>query len=270
MMAMRPLAGRQRTICVGQALGRGRSLCGGSSKKRSESLFERNDRLREASETKLSESRQRLMDDVATRQQDMTSLREVIREKSVTLHAAPNSLYSQKTAFRFPEMQAESLAGDTVSLSTRGGGFFDGKWTVLGCTGSNFAAPMVDGWLTSIGESSAATATDGPESPSSAAMIPNVQVRWLSFVEGMLLSWFRRPLLVSMRRSVPSDRHESFLCHFGDSDAARKVLLMQNRYLGYVCVVDPQGVVRWHVHGNEVPGAKDLATLNGILRSTTR
>ncbi len=68
-----------------------------------------------------------------------------------------------------------------------------------------------------------------------------------------------------MRRSVPLERQDDFFCHFGDSSEVRRALQMQNRYLGLVCLVDPRGVVRWHVHGNEVPTSKEVGTLARLL-----
>ena len=41
---------------------------------------------------------------------------------------------------------------------------------------------------------------------------------------------------------------------------------MQNRYLGYVCLVDPDGVVRWHVHGNELPAEAELAAFGSLVQ----
>ena len=187
----------------------------------------------------------------------MGSLREVIKEKSVTLHPPAASLYSTALAFRFPEVTATSLAGEEVSVGPAAGGLFENRWTLLGCAGSNFAKSMVDTWM----EAAAA-----PELVASAAEAGRVglQTSWLSLVEGTLLSWLRRPLLLSMRSSVPAERHTRFLCTFGQMEQVRRTLQMQNKYLGYVCLVDPQGIVRWHVHGNEVPSdtqVRDLCLL---------
>jgi hypothetical protein len=268
-----------------------RMLATGGPAKR-ETLLEKNERLREASEANLEKSRQTLISDVGTRNQEMGSLREVIREKAVTLHPPPAALYSQAKAFRFPELTAQSLLGGDVSISSQGDGLFaTGKWTVLGCAGSNFSQPMVDGWLESLApllpDSAAAPAAaaaerasasaadegspsreDGAEAASAASLLP-LQVRWLSFVEGRVLSWIARPLMMSMRASVPRERHERFLCHFAvDTVEVRKVLLMQNRYLGYVCLVDPQGVVRWHVHGNELPSEQEASRFRALVRKS--
>jgi hypothetical protein len=113
----------------------------------SETLAEKNRRLREKSEENLTQSRQRLMEDMSKRNEDMAALREVIHEKTVTLHPPPAALYSQASAFRFPQLEATSLAGDTVILDDN---LFAGKWTLFGCAGSRFAQPMVDGWMDGI------------------------------------------------------------------------------------------------------------------------
>ena len=113
-----------------------------------------NTRLREKSEEKLTETRQKLMDDAGARQQDMSSLREVIRD-SLTLHSPPKSMYSQSNAFRFPSMSTVSLTGDEVELK-KDGLFSEDQWTLLGLSGNQLAQPMVDSWLES------ASAWSGP------------------------------------------------------------------------------------------------------------
>ena len=88
---------------------------------------------------------------------------------------------------------------------------------------------MVDSWLDSATPLLTMKAADEDE--------PRLQVRWLSFVEGHLMSWLRRPLMASMRSSVPKDRHSTFLCNFAvDTVDVRKALLMQNKYLGHIIV----------------------------------
>jgi hypothetical protein len=199
----------------------------------------------------------RRMDDVSKRNADMGNLREVIREKNVTVHPPPAVLYSHAASFRFPRMHVTPLAGDDLLLD--GTGMFAGRWSLVGCAGSQFAQSMVDGWLTA-GDGSDATAASEAEASS-------LQTMRLSLIDGVLLAWLRRPLLVSMRMSVPRERHAAFMCHFGDSTEARRALHMQNRYLGYVCLVDPEGVVRWHVHGNEPPDERALGTLRKLVHA---
>lgn len=185
------------------------------------------------------------IEDVGNRNEDMSALREAVREKMVTLHPPPAALYSHAQGFRFPGVQTTSLAGDEVALSGSGSGLFAGRWTLLGCAGSSYAQPMVDAWLE--------------------AAEADVQRQWLSLLEGRVLSWFQRPLLTMMRRSVPAERHTVFCCHFGDAREVRRALQMQNKYLGYVCLVDPKGVVRWHVHGSEVPSEREVGALRSLL-----
>ena len=93
-----------------------RCLSGGAPKK-PESIFDINDRLRKASEDHLESTRKRLLDDVADRQADMGSMRSVIHSKSLTVHAPPAALYSQRDAFRFPELA--SMHQDSLSILVR-------------------------------------------------------------------------------------------------------------------------------------------------------
>ena len=206
------------------------------------------------------------------RRADLGALREVLHERNVTSHPPPDSLYSHTTSFRFPEVVATSLAGEEVKMGTGEGRLFAGKWTLVGCAGSNFAQGMVDAWLTGVvEEASADHAGDGNAEGDGALSSPLLQTSWLSLVEGTILGWLRRPLLASMRRGVPTERHDRFLCRFDeDTSELRRCLQMSNRYLGYVCLVDPQGSVRWHVHGNELPSADELSSLKKLLDGAMR
>ena len=189
----------------------------------------------------------------------MGALREVIREKSVTLHPPPAALYAQASAFRFPALHATALASHEPVELSESGLFASHEWTLLGCAGSQFAQPMVDAWVEGTPPLAAAKADGGGGGGEL------VQARWLSFVDGAVLGWLQRPLLATMRLSVPRERHAHFLCRFGDSSEPRRKMQMQNKYLGFVCLVDRGGVVRWHVHGNEVPAPEELERLAALV-----
>ena len=89
----------------------------------------RRDRLRGRGQPE--KSGKALIEDMGSRNQEMSSLREVIREESSRCKP-PQALYSQQGAFRFPA-PAQSLAGDEVNLSTSSSGLFsNNKWTRLG------------------------------------------------------------------------------------------------------------------------------------------
>ena len=87
----------------------------------------------------------------------------------------------------------------------------------------------------------------------------------LSLVEATALTWLQRPLLWSIRASVPAEQHGSFYCHFGKAGALKRQLRMENSYLGYVCLVDRTGTVRWHVHSNEPPTDEQVASLAALV-----
>ena len=111
---------------------------------------------------------------------------------------------------------------------------------------------MVNGWLDGV--------TAATES------VPAMQTVRLSLIEATALTWLQRPLLWSIRATVPAEQHGSFYCHFGKAGALKRQLRMENSYLGYVCLVDRTGTVRWHVHSNEVPGDADLDDFRKIVR----
>lgn len=191
----------------------------------------------------------------------------MLHEKHITVHAPPTALYSHSAAFRFPDLMATSLAGEDVAIGAATGRLFAGRWTLMGLAGSNFAQSMVDGWLTGVVPDEAERPSDAP--PANGP--PPLQTRWLSLVEGAVYGWLRRPLLASMRHGVPPERQARVLCRFDDDVSdLRRSLQMSNRYLGYVCLVDPQGSVRWHTHGNEVPTAADVAALSALVEKAMR
>jgi len=148
-----------------------------------------------------------------------------------------------------------SLAGERDALS-KGGLFAQGP-TLVGVSGSRFSQPMVDAWLTGVPAGGGGGGGGG---------VP-LRVLWLSLVERAALSWVQTSIRLSMRLSVPPERHGSFMCHFGDSVVARQQMRMANRFLGYVCLVDGEGVVRWHVHAAEPPTPEAVAGLQGLLRA---
>ena len=117
---------------------------------------------------------------------------------------------------------------------------------------------MVDAWLDGAAADEGAGA-DGVGGGSA------LQVLRLSLVETRALTWMRAPLLASMRMSVPQEQRDAFLCLFGDAAAARQQMRMTNQLLGYVCLVDAAGVVRWHAHSSEVPADDELRMLRGLV-----
>jgi hypothetical protein len=60
--------------------------------------------------------------------------------------------------------------------------------------------------------------------------------------------------------------HTSLTPHCRPSAEMRRKLRFTNRYLGYVCVVDGAGVVRWHVHSSEIPTQQQIEALRRCLR----
>ena len=156
-------------------------------------------------------------------------------------------------------------SSERVELSESG--LFASRWTLLGCSGSQFAQPMVDGWVAGVPAAlEARSASRRSDGGSGVVELPlGLQARWLSLVDGAILQWLRRPLLASMRFSVAAERRASFLCHFGDSNEPRRKMQMHNKYFGLVCLVDGNGIVRWHVHGNEEPTAEQVDALAGII-----
>jgi len=250
---------------------------------------EKNDAWREASEAQLEASRKVLDSDWKTHQRTMQEIRDAVRNREpLTLQAPPAALYDERDAFYFPELQARSLNGETRSLSASDA--FAHRFSLVGCAGSRFSEAMVEGWLgafeqAAVGEAAAAAGGRGSCDSGSGGgggggggssgggsggrgggeSSPLPQVLRLSLAEGTALSWLRWPLLASMRVSVPAARRPSFMVCFGDLTGARRKMRMENRYLGYVCLVDPSGVVRWHVHSSEPPTEAATEALRALL-----
>uniref|UniRef100_A0A7S4B1J0 Uncharacterized protein n=2 Tax=Chrysotila carterae TaxID=13221 RepID=A0A7S4B1J0_CHRCT len=147
-----------------------------------------------------------------------------------------------------------SLKGEKVHLSAEK--HFKDKVTLVSCIGSRFSQRMVDAWLNGM-MSADIPETDRPS-----------QVVWLNFAEGPLfyIGIFRRMLLISARYQFSTEKQACTLYHFGNSLQVRQRLGMTNRYLGYVCAVDSQGIVRWHVHAMDPPEQEELAALGKLIR----
>ena len=220
-----------------------------------DSMNERSERYREASESHLERTRSSLQKDIKTHESAFKELGGVIRKDRHTVRGPAAALGSPSEAFAFPTLQGHSLAGEEVSLSADG--LFHRQLTLLGCCGSQHGQEMVDGWLEGL---SAALVPQGP---------PALPVRtvWLSLVDSPGFSWVRMVLVGSMRMSVPKERHDSFVVHFGDSGEMRRRLQMENRHLGYVALVDSQARVRWHVHGSETPTDEEVAALARLIEA---
>ena len=185
----------------------------------------------------------------------MGALREVIKEKTITLHPPPKKLYSAKASFLLPDVEVTSVLNEPARMASTG--LFARRWTLLGCAGSQFASAMVDAWTEGVPKE---LQKQGLPTPG------DFQVLRLSLVEGALLRWLRRPLLATMRASMPSERHKTFFCHFGDASEIRRRMNMSNRYLGLVCLVNGDGVVRWHAHGSEMPTDNAIAALATLIK----
>ena len=206
----------------------------------------------------------RRKEDFGARNHNLKEIRGIIHNKTLTLQPPPTMLYGQAEAFWFPALPAVSLAGAEARLAKDG--LLAGKATLLGFSSSQMSMGMVDGWL-----NGAATLLGGGDGdgdgdaavPAAAADPPPLQTLRMSLVDNAFVGLLRRPLLASMRMSVPAEQHASFYCYFGDTTAFRTKMGMENKYLGYVCLVDPDGVVRWHVHGSELPAEGDLDAASG-------
>merc|ERR1740130_2218576 len=209
-------------------------------------LKEKNAAFRETSEAAHDKSLNKLNTDWKEHGTGVNAIRNIIRYSDDIRQAAPRALHSTEEAFVFPEMKAVRLNGVDVTLSA--GDMFGNRLTLLGCSGSRFGQPMVDAWL---------SGADERDTPEAAPTLP-LQVLRLSLLESTFLSWMKTPLLASMRSGVPQEHRDAFLCCFGSVHTARQKMRMTNQYLGYVCLVDGGGVVRWHVHSSDVPTADEI------------
>jgi len=222
-------------------------------------LREKNAAWRERSEAALEKRRTVLDNDWKNHQHGIGELRAAIRNKEpFTIHPPPSKLYESKEAFYFPSVAVRSLGGDMRSLDKAD--LFKGKRSLVGCAGSRFSEAMVDAWLEGISSNTTSVESNGGASGS-----PPLQVLRLALVEGTILSLLRMPLLASMRMTVPKSQRDSFFVSFGDTSQMRRQLHVENRYLGYVCLVDEEAVVRWHVHSSEVPSKAQVEALQACL-----
>ncbi|KAL1507141.1 hypothetical protein AB1Y20_007994 [Prymnesium parvum] len=187
--------------------------------------------------------------DLSEHRESIRDLKGLLKQKTVIVHAPPSSLFSSTASIPFPAFECEPLVGERATLLKV---FGDGI-TLLGCAGSKFSQEMVDSWL--LGTRAAMATGDGAS---------ELNIVWLSLVDSFALGFLRRPLMAAMRMSVPPERQSLFYTYFGDSTQIRTQLKMENKFLGYVCVID-RGLVRWIAHSNEIPTDKDVQALSSLL-----
>jgi hypothetical protein len=94
------------------------------------------------------------------------------------------------------------------------------------------------------------------------------QVVELSLIDNGPLTWLVKPILLpSIRSAIPPERRRHFLCLFGDSLDVRRALKIQNRFAGYVYIVDRRAHVAWHAAGHRKTdvGERDVDLVRILL-----
>ena len=170
-----------------------------------------------------------------------------------TAHPPPKSPYTQN-AFPFPAICPLTLQGESCQLAANS--VLAGKLTLLGCSGARFSETMINSWLDGVNAVWQDTASRDND----------LQVLRLSLMDAKY-SWLSSVMLASMRWSISKDQQDSFLVYFGDFLQLQEKIGMINRFLGYVCLIDERGLIRWHVHSSRSPTEEEVSALIEIIRA---
>lgn len=67
--------------------------------------------------------------------------------------------------------------------------------------------------------------------------------------ENFLKQFIVKAFVPSIRKSLPAERKENYMLLMQDISRSRKYLDMTNQYIGYVFLIDQEGLIRWTAHG---------------------
>ena len=204
------------------------------------------------SEQRLADNREKLVADFNDHSARFKEIGQTIREEGMET-GFPTELIPQGGRFSVPEAAA------VIDLSSKEPrnllGLLKDRVTLLGVScsahGREFVSKVVEPILADGGVDNDAR-----------------QVVELSLVDNGPLTWLVKPLLLpSIRSAIPPERHEHFLCLFGDSLDVRKALRVHNRFAGFVYVVDPTGAIAWRAAGHRKTAVsdEDLALVRSML-----
>jgi hypothetical protein len=135
----------------------------------------------------------------------------------------------------FPKIKARSLAGTEFTLPD----VAKGQVTLVAIAFRRQAQRMLDSWLVPFER-----ACEGQR---------NVTVYEVPMIEGRMFKWMASTIDAGMRAGIPKEKHDHVVTYYGNAAKYRQILAMDERSLGYVFLLDPEGQIRWHGQGFAEP-----------------
>jgi hypothetical protein len=71
----------------------------------------------------------------------------------------------------------------------------------------------------------------------------------LPMIDGFFWKIFSGMIDSGMRAGIPGEKHDNVLTHYGDTSAYRETLSMDDKRLGYVFLIDKEGIIRFEGKG---------------------
>jgi hypothetical protein len=144
----------------------------------------------------------------------------------------------------FPTVTGTTLAGNRRTIPDDLGG----QIVLVVIAFDRRAQAMIDSWL----------------DPLSRRMPPE---RELAVIEVPMIDspfWrtLGRMIDAGMRSGIPPDRHDYVMTYYGNADAFRRILAMDDRTLAYLYLLDREGRIRW-----EARGSATAAGLEALVRA---
>jgi ATPase complex subunit ATP10 len=139
----------------------------------------------------------------------------------------------------FPKIKARSLAGTEFTLPD----VAKGQVTLVAIAFRRQAQRMLDSWLVpferAFGEQ------------------PTVTVYEVPMIEGRIFKWMASTIDAGMRAGIPKEKHNHVVTYYGNAAKYRQILEMEDRSLGYIFLLDPEGRIRWRGEGFAEPDEID-------------
>ncbi|KAJ3070880.1 Mitochondrial ATPase complex subunit atp10 [Podochytrium sp. JEL0797] len=155
-------------------------------------------------------------------------LKEVAR-KGDKLWEAKDEMKSASSCPRMPNITGKSLLGVETDTNTL---LQHHRYTLFCFYFNALGEPHVKSYLTPF-----------------LAAHPSANIVQLNVEEDATKSWALKLFEPWIRRGVPVERRGQYLIHCGSILEERNRIGMTNRVLGWVHLVDGQGMVRWSAHG---------------------
>ncbi|KAJ1864627.1 Mitochondrial ATPase complex subunit atp10 [Coemansia sp. RSA 2703] len=175
-----------------------------------------------------------------------------LRNNGEKLFEAPSDLISAATARYLPNLEGNTLTGDSADIVD----LCRGKTTLLTIEFTKFAEKHTLSYINLFEK------VFGDNEKAQVVQV-NIEENW---AKAAVL----RLCLPYVRRSIPKPRHPRYVVHYGGVEGLRNTLGIANPLIGYAFLVDPKTRIRWYANGEAVQseGTAMLTLTEALLRKT--